>query len=110
MIQTTIALVFLAATLMVSVFFAYIFSIKRQQYILYWVVAWALYGFHYLLPGLSPWIGDSPLFATFNHLLFAFAGIAFALGTQLYSGCDSRFPRRLALCHLLSPGRQPMSP
>ncbi len=85
MIQTTIALVFLAATLMVSVFFAYIFSIKRQQYILYWVVAWALYGFHYLLPGLSPWIGDSPLFATFNHLLFAFAGIAFSLGTQLYT-------------------------
>jgi diguanylate cyclase (GGDEF)-like protein/putative nucleotidyltransferase with HDIG domain len=85
MVQTIIALGFLVATLLVSVFFAYIYSLKRQQYILFWVAAWGLYGLHYLCPGLSPWIGNSLVLASLNHLFYAFAGIAFYLGTQLYT-------------------------
>ena len=84
-VQTIIALGFLVATLLVAVFFAYIYTLKRQQYILFWVAGWALYGLHYLCPGLGPWIGNSSTVAPLNHLLFALAGVAFFLGTQLYT-------------------------
>ena len=73
------------ATSLVGVFFAYIYSLKRQQYILYWIAAWALYALHYLCPGLAPWIGSGPFFSSVNHFFFALAGIAFFLGAQLYT-------------------------
>ena len=85
MVQTIIALGFLVATLLVAVFFSYIYTLKRQQYILFWVAAWALYGLHYFSPGLVPWIANSPYLAALNHLLYALAGVAFFLGTQLYT-------------------------
>ena len=54
--QSVIALGLLLGTLLVGVFFAYIFSLKRQNYLLFWTAAWALYALHYLCPALSPWI------------------------------------------------------
>jgi len=35
MVQSIIALSFLIGTLLVGVFFAYVYSLKRQQYLLY---------------------------------------------------------------------------
>ncbi|HEY4979331.1 MAG TPA: GAF domain-containing protein, partial [Candidatus Acidoferrum sp.] len=85
MVQSITTLGFLLATLLVGVFFAYIYSLKRQQYILFWIAGWVLYGLHYLPSGLSPWIGSNAFITSLNHLFFALAAIAFFLGTQLYT-------------------------
>ncbi|HET6931193.1 MAG TPA: diguanylate cyclase [Candidatus Acidoferrum sp.] len=85
MSQSVIALGLLLGTLLVGVFFAYIYSLKRQNYLLYWTVGWALYALHYLCPALSPWIGTSIVLSSLNHALFGFAAICFFLGAQLYT-------------------------
>jgi diguanylate cyclase (GGDEF)-like protein len=84
MAQSIIALGLLLATLLVGVFFAYIYSLKRQTYLLFWTAGWVLYGLHYLGPGLAPWFASSSFIVSLNHTLFGFAGICFFLGTQLY--------------------------
>jgi diguanylate cyclase (GGDEF)-like protein len=85
MVQSIIALGLLLATLLVGVFFAYIYSLKRQPYILAWVGAWVLYGLHYLGSGLSPVLANSSVASAVDHLFFGLSGIAFFLGTQLYT-------------------------
>ena len=84
MAQSIIALGLFLATLLVGVFFAYIYSLKRQPYLLFWTAAWALYGLHYLGPGLAPWFAPDSFIISLNHALFGFAGLCFFLGTQLY--------------------------
>ena len=79
MSQSVIALALLLGTLLVGVFFAYIYSLKRQNYLLYWTVGWALYALHYLCPALSPWIGTNIVLSSLNHALFGFAAICFFL-------------------------------
>src|SRR5467141_1222625 len=85
MSQSVIAPGLLLGTLLVGVFFAYIYSLKRQNYLLYWTVCWALYSLHYLCPALSPWIGTNIVLSSLNHALFGFAAICFFLGAQLYT-------------------------
>src|SRR5467141_3026563 len=85
MSQSVIAPGLLLGTLLVGVFFAYIYSLKRQNYLLYWTVCWALYSLHYLCPALSPWIGSNIVLSSLNHALFGFAAICFFLGAQLYT-------------------------
>src|SRR5467141_3937521 len=85
MSQSVIALGLLLGTLLVGVFFAYIYSLKRQNYLLYWTVGWAFYSLHYLCPALSPWIGTNIVLSSLNHALFGFAAICFFLGAQLYT-------------------------
>jgi len=82
--QSVIALGLLLGTLLVGVFFAYIYSLKRQNYLLYWTAAWTLYALHYLCPALSRWIGSNIVLASLNHALFGLAAIGFFLGAQLY--------------------------
>ena len=84
MVQSIIAFALLLATLMVGAFLVYIYSLKRQLYLLFWATAWGLYGMHYLCPALSPWIGTSSFLYSLNYGLFGLAGICFLLGTQLY--------------------------
>jgi len=83
--QSFIALGLLLGTLLIGVFFAYIFSLKRQNYLLYWTAGWTLYALHYLCPALAPWIGANTALASLNHALFGFAAIAFFLGAQRYT-------------------------
>src|SRR6516164_7247511 len=85
MVQSIIAFALLLATLMVGAFLVYIYSLKRQLYLLFWATAWGLYGMHYLCPALSPWIGTSSFLYSLNYGLFGLAGICFLLGTQLYT-------------------------
>ena len=85
MIHSLIALGFLLAILLVGVFFAFIYSLKRQPYLLYWTAAWALYALHVLPYALSPEAGSSSFLNALNPLFFGLAGIAFFLGTQLYT-------------------------
>ncbi|HEY2456397.1 MAG TPA: diguanylate cyclase [Candidatus Acidoferrum sp.] len=83
-VQSTIALGFLLATLLIGGFFSYIYVLKRQSYLLWWTGGWILYGLHYLPVALQPWLGAEPLLFSLHRLLIGWAGIAFFLGTQLY--------------------------
>jgi diguanylate cyclase (GGDEF)-like protein/putative nucleotidyltransferase with HDIG domain len=83
--ESFIAFALLAATSLVAGFFAYIYSLKRQPYLLLWTAGWSLFALHYLSPALSPWIPGSPLQSALNHWLDASAALFFFLGAQLYS-------------------------
>ena len=54
-------LALLAATALVAGFFAYIYTIKRQSYLLVWTIGWAFYSLHFLAPVLSRWIPEGPV-------------------------------------------------
>ncbi len=83
--ESFIAFALLAATCLVAGFFAYIYTLKRQAYLLLWTAGWSLYALHYLSPTLSPWIPGSILQNSLNHWLYALAALFFFLGGQLYS-------------------------
>jgi diguanylate cyclase (GGDEF)-like protein len=85
MIPSLIAFSLLLATLLVALFFAYIYSLKCQPYLHFWTVAWTLFALHLLPPALSPWIGSNPFLKATEPALFGFAGISFFLGAQLYT-------------------------
>jgi diguanylate cyclase (GGDEF)-like protein/putative nucleotidyltransferase with HDIG domain len=80
-----IALALLAATSLVAGFFAYIYSLKRQTYLVLWTVGWSLFALHYLSPALSWWIPDGAFMESLNHWLYALAALFFFLGAQLYA-------------------------
>src|SRR5277367_2856753 len=85
MIYSIIAFGLLFTTLLVGVFFAYLFRLKRQPYLLYWAGGWAVYALHYIPPALSLWFDFNPISDALTHLFFGAAGILFFLGTQLYT-------------------------
>jgi diguanylate cyclase (GGDEF)-like protein/putative nucleotidyltransferase with HDIG domain len=84
--QSFIALALLAATSLVAGFFAYIYNLKRQKYLLLWTAGWGLYALHFLEPALAPWIASGPLQISLNRWIYSLAAIFFFLGAQLYSG------------------------
>src|SRR5260221_5161161 len=102
MSPNAIALGLLLGTLLVGVFFAYIYSLKRQNYLIYWTVGWAVYALHYLCPALSPWIGVNIVLSSLNHALFGFAAIFFFLGAQLYTHSKLWLKPALASAIILS--------
>jgi diguanylate cyclase (GGDEF)-like protein/putative nucleotidyltransferase with HDIG domain len=83
--QSFVALALLVATSLVASFFAYIYSVKRQRYLLVWTAGWALFGLHYFGPALSKWLPNSPLQDAVDHWLYALSGLFFFLGTQIYA-------------------------
>ena len=48
-----ISLALLVATAFVAGYFAYIYNLKRQAYLLYWTAGWSMLALHYLGSGLS---------------------------------------------------------
>jgi diguanylate cyclase (GGDEF)-like protein/putative nucleotidyltransferase with HDIG domain len=80
-----IALALLAATSLVAGFFAYVYSLKRQVYLLLWTAGWTLFALHYLGPALAQWVPDTPLQAALDRWLYAVAALFFFLGAQLYA-------------------------
>jgi diguanylate cyclase (GGDEF)-like protein len=85
MVQSLIATGFLLSTLLVGAFFAYIFSIKRQGYLLFWVGAWACCAL-YLFPAvLSQWIAPNPFLNAVASASLGLAGVSFFVGAQLYT-------------------------
>ncbi len=83
--ESFISLALLIATILVAGFFAYIYNIKRQTYLLLWTAAWTVFAFHYLGAAVAQWMTPSPIQSALNHWLFALAGVLFFLGAQLYS-------------------------
>jgi diguanylate cyclase (GGDEF)-like protein/putative nucleotidyltransferase with HDIG domain len=85
MIQSFIALGFLLATLLVALLFGYVYSLKRQAYLLFWTLAWVLFALHLVPSVLSRSTGSDPFLNALHPALFGLAGICFFLGAQLYT-------------------------
>jgi len=83
--ENFIALALLTATSLVAGFFAYIYSLKRQAYLLLWTAGWTLFALHYLGPALAQWVPATPLQTALDRWLYAVAAIFFFLGAQVYS-------------------------
>src|SRR5215467_2498462 len=83
--QGFISLALLTATFLVAGFFAYIYSLKRQTYLLYWTAAWFAFGLHYLAPVSSDTALLIPRDAAITHWLDAVSGLLFFLGAQIYA-------------------------
>src|SRR5713226_5493704 len=83
--QSFISLALMVATLLVAGFFAYIYSIKRQSYLLLWTVGWFIFGFHYVFPAIAQTTLSSPREIALEHWLYAISGLLFFLGAQIYA-------------------------
>src|SRR5580692_12834787 len=97
--ESFIALALLAATSLVAGFFAYIYTLKRQIYLLLWTAGWSLFALHYLGPALSLWMPDGPVQSSLDQWLYGLAGLLFLLGTQLYAQRKPSFvPAAITAC------------
>jgi len=83
--QNFISLALLLATTLVAGFFAYIYSIKRQTYLLLWTAGWSVFGLHYLGQALAQGTPSSALENALDHWLYTLSGLLFFLGAQIYS-------------------------
>jgi diguanylate cyclase (GGDEF)-like protein/putative nucleotidyltransferase with HDIG domain len=83
--ESIIALAVLAAAGLVACFFAYIYSIKRQPYLLLWTAGWTLFALHYVGFALARWVPYSPMQGPLDRWLHAVAVLFFFLGAQLYA-------------------------
>jgi diguanylate cyclase (GGDEF)-like protein/putative nucleotidyltransferase with HDIG domain len=83
--QNFIAFALLAAASLVAGFFAYIYSIKRQTYLLIWALGWTCYSLHFLLPALYLWVTQGPVETGLSRWINGLAVICFFLGAQLYA-------------------------
>jgi diguanylate cyclase (GGDEF)-like protein/putative nucleotidyltransferase with HDIG domain len=88
-----IAFTLLAAAAMAAGFFAYVYTLKRQTYLLFWTAGWSFFALHFLSPALAPWIPGSLLQTAINRWLYALAALSFMLGAQFYA---QRKPWKLA--------------
>jgi diguanylate cyclase (GGDEF)-like protein/putative nucleotidyltransferase with HDIG domain len=79
------SLALLVATALVAGYFAYIYNIKRQAYLLFWTAAWSLLALNYLGSALSVGAAVSQAPAAIGQGLFAAAGIFFFLGARQYA-------------------------
>jgi diguanylate cyclase (GGDEF)-like protein/putative nucleotidyltransferase with HDIG domain len=80
-----IAITLLAAAATAAGFFAYVYTLKRQTYLLLWTAGWSFFALHYLSPALAPWLPSGPAQIAMNRWLYALAGLSFVLGAQFYS-------------------------
>jgi diguanylate cyclase (GGDEF)-like protein/putative nucleotidyltransferase with HDIG domain len=80
-----IALALLATTSLVAGFFTYIYSLKRQPYLLFWTAGWTLYSLNFLSPALNQWIPGNSVQEALNRWLYALAVLFFFLGAQIYA-------------------------
>src|SRR5882724_2836895 len=79
-----ISLALLVATALVAGYFAYIYNLKRQAYLLYWTAGWGLLSLHYLGTALGGGTGAAGNVAI-GQGFFALAGILFFFGARQYA-------------------------
>jgi len=83
--DSTIALGFLATASLIAAFFAYIYSIKRQLYLLLWSLAWALIALQCIAPTIGWSFNADSWLASLNLWLLAASALVFFCATQVYS-------------------------
>ena len=74
-----------SATALVAGFFAYIYTLKRQMYLLLWTLGWAFYSLHFLGPALWQWIPQTAIETGLSRWIYSLASVCFFLGAQMYS-------------------------
>ena len=80
-----ISLALLVATALVAGFFAYVYNLKRQVYLLCWTAGWSLLALHYLGAGVNSHLAPAASQRAIDQALFAGAGIFFLIGARLYA-------------------------
>ncbi len=85
-----IALGQLTPAALTAAFFAYIYSLKRQLYLLLWASGWSLVALQSLSPALEPWLGATPWQEALNLWLLAAAALLFFCAAQLYAQARPR--------------------
>src|SRR6202163_2934176 len=75
----------LTGTALGAGFFAYIYSLKRQMYLLLWTAGWALFALHYMGPALAQWMPSTSMQTALDRWLCVLAALFFFLGAQLYA-------------------------
>jgi diguanylate cyclase (GGDEF)-like protein/putative nucleotidyltransferase with HDIG domain len=83
--QSFISFALLIATFLVAGFFAYIYSIKRQNYLILWTAAWFVFGLHYFSPAFNQTAMSGSLEVALTHWLFGLSALLFFLGAQIYA-------------------------
>ncbi len=83
--ENFIALALLTATALVAGFFSYIYSLKRQMYLLLWTAGWALFALHYVGPALAQFVPSAPMQTALDRWLCVLSALFFFLGAQLYA-------------------------
>src|SRR5713226_3708035 len=80
-----LALGLVATAALTAAFFFYVYSLKRQLYLLLWTAGWSLLALHYLSPALQPWLLAAPWQTALDQWLLAAAALLFFCAAQLYT-------------------------
>jgi diguanylate cyclase (GGDEF)-like protein/putative nucleotidyltransferase with HDIG domain len=75
----------LLVSALTAAFFAYLYSVKRQVYLLIWMAGWSLLALPNLGPALEPWLPSVPWQSALNQWLLAAAALLFFASAQLYT-------------------------
>ncbi len=86
--ESIIAITLLAASALTSGFFAYMHSLRRQAYLMFWSAGWCLLALHYLSPALEPWMAVAPWQTAVNEWLLAAAALLFFSTAQVYTNTE----------------------
>ncbi|HKF26380.1 MAG TPA: GAF domain-containing protein, partial [Candidatus Acidoferrum sp.] len=87
-----VSLALLIATALVAGFFAYVYNLKRQSYLLCWTAGWCLLSLHFLGTGVSGSFPPTAGQRAVDQGLFACAGILFFVGARLYAQRKTLLP------------------
>jgi diguanylate cyclase (GGDEF)-like protein/putative nucleotidyltransferase with HDIG domain len=94
--ETIIAITLLAASALTSGFFAYMHSLRRQAYLMFWSAGWCMLALHYLSPALEPWMAVAPWQSAVNEWLLAAAALLFFSTAQVYTNTEPWVRRQVA--------------
>ena len=86
--ESIIAITLLAASALTSGFFAYMHSLRRQAYLMFWSAGWCLLALHYVSPALESWMAIAPWQAAVNEWLLAAAALLFFSTAQVYTNTE----------------------
>jgi diguanylate cyclase (GGDEF)-like protein/putative nucleotidyltransferase with HDIG domain len=75
----------LTTAALAAAFFASLYSMKRQLYLLLWTAGWSLLALQNLSPMVEPWLGAAPWQGALNEWLLAAAALLFFCAAQLYA-------------------------
>ena len=75
----------LSATALMAALYGYVYTTKRQLYLMVWSAAWILLALHYAGYALHPQVGHLPWEAAVEIWLVAAAALLFFLSAQLYT-------------------------
>jgi len=84
--ESTVSLALFMAAAFTGLFFAFLYGLKRQAYLLWWAAAWSALALNALPRAAEYWIGTGPWEQPVRACLLGAAALLFGLGTQRYSG------------------------